>query len=217
MNELAKQNAAKAAIDMIPEGAIIGVGTGTTVNIFIDFLATIRPKIAGALASSEATQKRLEALQIPILDPNTVEELPLYFDSADCFTLSGELIKGGGGALTREKILASMATTFICMVDRSKLVHQLEPPVPLEVLLMARSVVARTLITSGATPNYRQHTLTDNGNCIIDVSGLNLDPVHHERWFNTLPGVLENGIFAKRKADWLLIGSERSVETIKIS
>ena len=187
--------------------AIVGVGTGSTANFFIDALAASKLKFDGAVASSEATEKRLRGHGIPVYDLNDVDEMLFYVDGADESNNNLELIKGGGGALTREKIVASVAREFICIVDESKQVPVLGGfPLPVEVIPMARSAVARKLVALGGQPVYRQGFVTDNGNVILDVHGLEINnPVRLEDDINALTGVVTQGLFAKRPADLLLV------------
>ena len=211
-NQLKKQ-AAEAALSYIPSGIILGVGTGSTVNCFIDALVKIKGRIDGAVASSKATEERLRKYGIPVLDLNSVGELSLYVDGADEFNIHRYLIKGGGGALTREKILASAAKKFVCIADETKKVDILGErfPLPIEVIPMARSLIARQLLAMNATPLYREGFITDNGNVILDVHHLQiLNPVELEERLNNLPGIVTNGLFALRPADVVLCaGVER--------
>jgi ribose 5-phosphate isomerase A len=211
-----KRAAAAAAIAYVPEGCVLGVGTGSTANHFIAELARIRGRLAGAVASSEATAARLRALGIPVLDLNEVEELPVYVDGADEVTRALAMIKGGGGALTREKIVAAAARTFVCIADRTKLVETLGRfPLPVEVIPMARAYVARELRRLGGAPELRAGFVTDNGNLILDVRGLEIaEPAELESEINQIAGVVANGLFARRGADVLLLGTERGVETL---
>ncbi len=212
-----KQAAAKAAIAHVPDDCVVGVGTGSTANCFIAELVKIKQRIQGAVASSEATAKRLKDLGIAVLDLNGVNELPVYVDGADEVTRHLAMIKGGGGALTREKIVAAVAKKFVCIADQSKLVDVLGKfPLPVEVIPLARSYVARELAKLGGHPEWREKFITDNGNAILDVHGLSiLNPVELEGTLNQIAGVVTNGLFARRGADVLLLGSERGVETIK--
>lgn len=206
-----KQLAAKKALEFIEFDAVVGVGTGSTVKFFIEELANIKGKIAGAVASSLATEQQLKSFNIPIVDLNSVNTLPVYVDGADEINAHGYMIKGGGAAHTREKIVASVAKQFICLVDNSKLVEVLGKlkPVPVEVIPMARSYVARELVKLGGDPEYRQGTITDNGNVILDVHNLDLlDPISLEQTINNIAGVVDNGIFAKRPADRVIIGDK---------
>lgn len=213
-----KRAAAHAAIQHIPAGCIVGVGTGSTANYFIDALADIRSRIDGAVASSEATARRLSGHGIEVMDLNHVDELPLYVDGADEITPHLHMIKGGGGALTREKIVAAVAKKFICIADQSKLVDVLGKfPLPVEVIPMARGHVAREIIRLGGQPMLRQGFTTDNGNVILDVHGLQiLNPVELETELNQITGIVTNGLFARRPADLLLLGDEGGVRTIVI-
>jgi ribose 5-phosphate isomerase A len=213
-----KRAAARTAIHHIPAGCIVGVGTGSTANYFIDELAGVRSRIEGAVASSEATARRLSDHGIEVMDLNNVDELPVYVDGADEITSYLHMIKGGGGALTREKVVAAVAKKFICIADQSKLVDVLGKfPLPVEVIPMARSHVAREIIRLGGQPMLRQGFTTDNGNVILDVHGLQiLNPVELETELNQITGVLTNGLFARRPADLLLLGDEEGVRTIVI-
>jgi len=212
-----KQAVAKAAIAHVPDDCVVGVGTGSTANLFIAELGKIRNRIQGAVASSEATAKRLKDLGIEVLDLNGVNELPVYVDGADEVTRHLAMVKGGGGALTREKIVAAVARKFVCIADGSKRVDILGKfPLPVEVIPLARSYVARELRKLGGHPEWRQNFVTDNGNVILDVRGLSIvNPVELEGTLNQITGVVTNGLFARRGADVLLLGTERGVETIK--
>ena len=212
-----KQAAAEAAIAHIGGDGVIGVGTGSTANCFIAELGKIRHRIDAAVASSEATAKRLKDAGIRVLDLNAVDELPVYVDGADEVTRHLAMIKGGGGALTREKIVAAVARKFVCIADGSKLVDVLGKfPLPVEVIPLARSYVARELRKLGGYPEWRQNFVTDNGNVILDVRGLSIvNPVELEGTLNQITGVVTNGLFARRGADVLLLGGERGVETLK--
>ncbi|HHT9887543.1 TPA: ribose-5-phosphate isomerase RpiA [Legionella pneumophila] len=216
MSEL-KSKAAKAAIAYIEDDMVIGVGTGSTVNFFIKELAAIKHKIEACVASSKATEALLRAEGIPVIDLNSVQDLPIYVDGADEVNERGEMIKGGGGALTREKIVANVATQFICIVDESKVVKRLgEFPVAVEVIPMARSFVARQIVKLGGDPEYREGFVTDNGNIILDVFNLNFStPMALEDSLNVIPGVVENGVFAKRLADKVLVASASGVNNLK--
>ncbi len=211
-----KKAVAEAAIAHIPDDAVIGVGTGSTANHFIAALARIRGRIPGAVASSEATAERLRALHIPVLDLNMVGELPVYFDGADEVTERLEMTKGGGGALAREKIVAAVADRFICLVDESKLVARLGAfPLPVEVIPMARSYVARRLVRLGGRPVWRQGFVTDNGNDIVDVHGLAItDAAALEAEIGQLAGVVMVGLFARRPADLLLVATPGGVRML---
>lgn len=212
-----KQQVAKAAAEYV-KGGIIGVGTGSTANFFIEELAKVKSKIDGAVASSEATAQRLRGHGIEVLDLNNVSpgDLEIYVDGADEITEHMHMLKGGGGALTREKIVAAVAQKFICICDATKLVPVLGKfPLPVEVLPMARSHVARELTRLGGQPELRKFT-TDNGNLILDVHGLTiLDPVEMETKINQIVGVVTNGLFASRPADVLLLATENGVKTYK--
>ena len=211
-----KRAAAKAAIQYVPAGCIIGVGTGSTANYFIDELAGIKQNLEGAVASSETTARRLRDRGIEVLDLNSVDELPVYVDGADEITEHLHVIKGGGGALTREKIVAAVARKFICIADQSKLVPILGKfPLPVEVIPMARGYVAREITRLGGQPALRQGFTTDNGNVILDIHGLQiLDPVELESTLNQITGIVMNGLFARRGADILLLSSENGIRTI---
>ncbi len=212
-----KQAVARAALEFVETGTVVGVGTGSTANYFIDALAEIKHKIEGAVASSEASAQRLQANGIMVLDLNSVSELSVYVDGADETTRSLYLIKGGGGALTREKIVAAVASRFVCVVDDSKLVDRLGAfPLPVEVIPMARSYVARRIVRLGGQPELRNGFNTDNGNIILDVHNLDiLDPPKIEAELNQIAGVVCNGLFAQRPADVLLLGGGAGVETMK--
>jgi ribose 5-phosphate isomerase A len=208
-----KQQVAKAAVAYV-KGGIIGVGTGSTANFFIEELAKVKSKIEGAVASSEGTAQRLRAHGIEVFDLNNIDGMEIYVDGADEITEHMHMIKGGGGALTREKIVAACAKSFICICDASKLVPVLGKfPLPVEVLPMARSYVAREIVKMGGQPKLRDFT-TDNGNVILDVSGLTiLDPLETEARINQIAGVVTNGIFAARPADVLLLATVDGVKT----
>jgi ribose 5-phosphate isomerase A len=211
-----KQRAAVAALEFVPRDAVIGVGTGSTVNFFIDGLAGLRDRIAGAVSSSEASSRRLRSIGIPLLELNEVVELPLYVDGADEATRRLELIKGGGGALTREKIVAAASRRFVCIVDERKLVGRLGAfPLPVEVIPMARGYVSRELAALGGRPLWREGMVTDNGNHIVDVAGLDIvDAASLEQTINQIAGVVTVGLFAQRPADLLLVGTESDVVTL---
>ncbi|MBK1653764.1 ribose-5-phosphate isomerase RpiA [Allochromatium vinosum] len=210
-----KKQAAEAALDYV-EGGVIGVGTGSTVNHFIDALAGIKNRIEGAVSSSEVSTERLKRHGIPVFDLNAVGELALYVDGADEANGRLELIKGGGGALTREKIVAAASRKFVCIADESKLVEVLGRfPLPVEVIPMARSYVARELVRLGGTPVWREGFVTDNGNLILDVQNLEItDPQGLEQQVNNIAGVVTVGIFALRPADVLILGSASGPRTI---
>jgi ribose 5-phosphate isomerase A len=211
-----KQAAARAALEYVSGEDVIGVGTGSTANHFIAELGRIRHRFEGAVASSEATAQRLKAIGIPLLDLNSVRDLPVYVDGADEITRHLAMVKGGGGALTREKIVAAVARKFVCIADESKLVDVLGKfPLPVEVIPMARSYVGRELVRLGGQPAWRQGFVTDNGNLILDVHNLRiLNPVELESAINQIPGVVTNGLFARRGADVLLLGTARGVEKL---
>ncbi len=212
-----KQAAARAAIEYIEDDSIVGVGTGSTVNYFIDYLAEIKHRIEGAVSSSVASEQRLEKHGIPVINLNQVNELPVYVDGADESTANLHLIKGGGGALTREKIVAAVSRKFVCIVDDSKLVDVLgEFPLPIEVIPMAQSYVAREIVKLGGSPELRQGFTTDNGNIILDVHNLKiLNPLDLESRLNEITGTVTNGLFAHRPADILLIADDTTVKTLK--
>ena len=211
-----KKQAAQAALTYV-EGGIIGVGTGSTVNHFIDALATIKGRIDGAVSSSEVSTARLKGHGIPVYDLNAVGDLALYVDGADEANRQLHLIKGGGGALTREKIVAAASERFVCIADEGKLVDVLGAfPLPVEVIPMARSLVARQLVKLGGTPVWREGFVTDNGNLILDVQGLEiLEPAKLEQLINNLAGVVTVGIFALRPADVLILGTPKGPKTLK--
>ncbi len=211
-----KKQAAQAALAYV-EGGIIGVGTGSTVNHFIDALATIKGRIDGAVSSSEVSSARLKGHGIPVYDLNAVGDLALYVDGADETNRQLQLIKGGGGALTREKIVAAASARFVCIADETKLVDVLGRfPLPVEVIPMARSLVARHLVQLGGTPVWREGFVTDNGNLILDVQHLSiLEPATLEQQINNLPGVVTVGIFALRPADVLILGTPQGPKTLK--
>lgn len=211
-----KRAVAQAAIRYVPDGAVIGVGTGSTANFFIEELGRIKARIEGAVASSQASAERLKKLGIPVLDLNAVNELPVYVDGADEITEHLAMIKGGGGALTREKIVAAVAGKFVCIADESKLVGVLGKfPLPVEVIPMARGHVARQLTKLGGQSQLRLGFTTDNGNLILDVHGLTIqNPVELESTLNQITGVVSNGLFARRPADVLLLGAASGVRTL---
>ena len=213
-----KQAVARDAIAHVVDDAWIGVGSGSTANFFIDELAKIRHRIKGAVASSVRTAERLKSHGIPVDELNNVGPLPVYVDGADEVTEHGAMIKGGGGALTREKIVAAASRKFVCIVDGSKLVDVLGKfPLPVEVIPMARSYVARELVRMGGQPELRQGFTTDNGNVILDVRNLKiLEPAKLETELNQLAGVVTVGLFARRGADTILIGGERGVRRIDV-
>lgn len=216
MSEHKKQRVAEAAIEYIEWDWIIGVGTGSTANCFIDELAKLKNKIDGAVASSEASAKRLSEHGIKVFDLNQVGELPIYVDGADEATEHLHLIKGGGAALTREKIVAAASDKFICIADDSKLVDTLgEFPLPIEVIPMAQSYIGRELVKLGGRPVLREGVITDNGNIIIDVHDLTiLNPVELEIKINSFAGVVTNGIFAERPTDVLLLAGDSEVKIL---
>lgn len=215
-----KEKVAAAALEYVVEGSIVGVGTGSTANKFIDALATVKDKIKGTVASSEATAERLRGHGIPVFELNDaltqVEQLSVYIDGADEFDAGKNLIKGGGGALTREKIVAAASAKFICIVDESKQVKTLGAfPLPIEVIPMAREIVMAEAKKQGGTPQIRANFTTDNGNLIIDVVGLSIiDPQALEDHLNSIPGVVTNGVFSHQGADVILMGTPNGVETL---
>lgn len=211
-----KQAVARTALDYVPDDGIIGVGTGSTANFFIEELGRRRGRVRGAVASSQATAARLRAVGIDVLDLNEVASLSVYVDGADEVTARLAMIKGGGGALTREKIVAAVARRFVCICDQSKLVERLGKfPLPVEVIPMARAQVARELAKLGGEPVLRAGFTTDNGNVILDVRGLDIDdPVALETAINDIVGVVTNGLFARRGADVLLLGAPDGVRVM---
>ena len=213
-----KRAVAQAAIAHVPEDCIVGVGTGSTANFFIDELGKIKHRIRGAVASSESSAKRLQGHGIEVVSLNEAGTLPVYVDGADEITRHLHMIKGGGGALTREKIVAAASRKFVCVCDASKLVDVLGKfPLPVEVIPMARSYVARQIVVLGGQPQLREGFTTDNGNLILDVHGLSiLNPVELETTLNNIAGVVTNGLFARRPADVLLLGTASGVQTITI-
>lgn len=212
-----KQKAAKAAMAYIQDDMIVGVGTGSTVNFFIEELAKIKHRIDACVASSKITESLLRAAGLPIIDLNSVNELPIYIDGADEVSPNGDMIKGGGGALAREKIIANVAKRFICIVDESKIVNHLgDFPVAVEVLPLARSFVARQLVKLGGDPQYREGFITDNGNIILDVFNFTINtPAALEDHINLIPGVVENGLFANRIADLVLVAHPDEIKKIE--
>ena len=212
-----KKAAAEAALAHVEDDAMVGVGTGSTVNFFIDALATRKARIKGAVASSEASAKRLRDLHIPVVELNNTDGCDVCVDGADEVTEHLAMIKGGGAALTREKIVAAASRRFVCIADQSKLVGVLGKfPLPVEVIPMARSFVGRRLVKFGGMPELRAGFTTDNGNLILDVRGLKiLNPVELETAINMIPGVVTNGIFARRPADVLLLAGPAGVKTFK--
>jgi len=211
-----KQAVAREAIRYVVDDAVIGVGSGSTANFFIDELGKVKNRIAGAVASSERTAERLKRHGIRVLDLNGVNELPVYIDGADEITEHLAMIKGGGGALTREKIVSAVAKKIVCIADESKLVPVLGKfPLPVEVIPMARAYVARQMVKLGGQPKLREGFTTDNGNVVLDVWGLSiLNPVELETAINNVTGVVTNGLFARRGADVLLLGTKNGVRTL---
>lgn len=213
--EALKKAVAEAALGYVQADTIVGVGTGSTANYFIDALASIKNEIRGAVASSEASAERLKAHGIRLFSLNEVDQMPVYVDGADEVNLHREMIKGGGGALTREKIVAAVAEKFVCIVDQSKQVKMLgQFPLPVEVIPMARAYVGRKLTAMGGRPQYREGFVTDNGNFILDVFNLDISrPIKLEEQLNNIVGVVTNGLFARRPADVVLMGTPRGVES----
>jgi ribose 5-phosphate isomerase A len=211
-----KQAVARAAVQYVVDDAVIGVGSGSTANFFIDELAACRGRIRGAVASSERTAERLRRHGIPLFDVNDLESLPVYIDGADEVTERFAMIKGGGGALTREKIVAAVSRRFVCIADASKLVKVLGGfPLPVEVIPMARAHVARAITQLGGRPRLREGFVTDNGNVVLDVAGLSIsEPVELEERLNNIVGVVTNGLFARRGADVVLLGTPAGVRTM---
>lgn len=211
-----KRQAAEAALEYLPDGGILGVGTGSTVNHFIDLLADVKGRFEAAVSSSEASTERLKSIGMQVMDLNAAGELEIYVDGADESNHQLQLIKGGGGALTREKIIAAASKKFVCIADESKLVKVMgEFPLPVEVIPMARSYVARELVKLGGTPVWRDNFVTDNGNIILDVQNLEImEPAKLETQINQLTGVVTVGLFAHRPADVLILGSEEGPKTI---
>jgi ribose 5-phosphate isomerase A len=211
-----KKMVAEAALEYVEPGTVIGIGTGSTANHFIDCLAGIKHKIEGTVASSEASAERLKSHGIPVLDLNSAGELSVYIDGADESNHYLHLIKGGGGALTREKIVAAASRKFVCIADGSKLVDCLGAfPLPIEVIPMARSMVARELVKRGGQPVYREGFITDNGNIILDIHNMEImEPVTLEEDLNNIPGIVTVGLFARRPADVLLLGTEEGVRKL---
>jgi len=211
-----KQLVAREALRYVVDDAWLGVGSGSTANLFIDQLARIKHRIKGAVASSVKTAERLKSHGIDVEELNDVSDIPVYIDGADEVTARGAMIKGGGGALTREKIVAAVARKFICIVDQSKLVDVLGSfPLPIEVIPMARSYVAREIVRLGGRPALRMGLTTDNGNVILDIEGLAMsDPLAVETTLNQIPGVVTVGLFARRGADVILVGAPEGVRTL---
>jgi ribose 5-phosphate isomerase A len=211
-----KRMSAEAALAFVEDDMMVGVGTGSTVNHFIAALAAKRLRLAGAVSSSEASTKRLREAGIPVMDLNAAGGCDVYVDGADEVTEALAMVKGGGGALTREKIVAQASRRFVCIADASKLVPVLGRfPLPVEVIPMARSLVARQIVGTGGRPVLREGFVTDNGNVILDVHGLSIaDPAALESELNQLPGVVTNGLFARRPADVLLLGTPQGVRRL---
>ena len=216
-SEQKKQAVARAAIEYVEYDDIIGVGTGSTVDYFIEYLKPLKNKISGTVASSISTKEKLEANGIRVIDLNEVSDIPIYIDGADEVNSNLQLIKGGGGALTREKIIAGACQKFLCIVDESKLVDVLGKfPLPLEVLPMARSFVAREIIKIKGMPAWREGLITDNGNIILDINHLDIiEPIKLEKELNQIPGVVTVGLFAARGADKVLVSNDKEVIELK--
>ena len=214
--DMKKQHAAEAALQYVRDGAVVGVGTGSTVNYFIEGLAALRHRIAGAVSSSVASTQRLEAHGIPVLDLNATGELEIYVDGADEATRALHLVKGGGGALTREKIVAAASRRFVCIVDEQKLVERLGRfPLPVEVIPMAAAQVIRAFARLGGEGKVREGVITDNGNLIVDVTGLSItQPAQFESDINQIPGVVTVGVFARNRAQVCLLGTPAGVKTL---
>ena len=215
--EAKKRQAAEGALEQVEIGSVVGVGTGSTANHFIDALARIRHRIDATVASSEATAARLRERGLRVADLNSVDEVSVYVDGADECTCHRQLVKGAGGALTREKIIAAAARRFVCIVDDSKLVDVLgaAAPVPVEVIAMARGYAARQLVSLGGNPFWREGAVTDNGNAILDVHGLDLvAPADTESILNQITGTVANGLFARRRADVVLVGTGSGIRTL---
>lgn len=212
-----KKQAAEAALKYVQPNSIVGVGTGSTVNFFIDALATMKQDIEAAVSSSEASTERLKAHGIEVVELNNVADLPVYIDGADEIDEHLRMVKGGGGALTREKIIAAVADKFVCIADKSKVVGRLGGfPIPVEVIPMARSYVAREIVKLGGDPVWRQGFVTDNGNVILDIHNFDiLDPVQLEQQLNSIVGVVTNGLFAKRGADIAIIAGPNGLQTME--
>jgi len=211
-----KKQVAEAALAYVEDDTIVGVGTGSTVNFFIECLASIKHRIDGAVSSSDATEALLKQHNIPVISLNSANDIPVYIDGADEATKYLHLIKGGGGALTREKIVAAVSRKFVCIIDETKLVDVLGTfPLPIEVIPMAQSYIAREIIKLGGQPILREGFTTDNGNIILDVHNLSiLNPVELEQELNKLAGVVTNGLFAQRPADILLLASDNGIQIL---
>lgn len=218
MQDALKRQAAEAAIPYVKNCRILGVGTGSTVNHFIDLLEPIKHQFEGAVSSSEASTERLLSLGIPVFDLNAVGTLDVYVDGADEVNANLQLIKGGGGALTREKIIAAASKKFVCIADQSKLVSRLgDFPLPIEVIPMARSYVAREVTALGGHPIWRENFITDNGNIILDIQRMDiLEPLKLEDILNNITGVVTTGLFAKRSADTVLLASAQGIQTLTL-
>lgn len=218
MSESARIRACKKALEYIDDDMIIGIGTGNTVNFFIQELVSVKNKIDACVASSKKSEELLKNLGFTVIPLNTATQIPIYIDSADEVNMRGEMIKGGGGALTGEKIVASVANKFICIVNEEKIVKQLGNfPVAVEVIPMARSLVGREIVKLGGNPDYREGFITDNGNIIIDVHNLDLtNPMELEKKLKLIPGVVESGVFAEQKANIILCGTDNDIKVINV-
>ncbi|VFP81176.1 Ribose-5-phosphate isomerase A [Buchnera aphidicola (Cinara kochiana kochiana)] len=216
MLDALKKSVARAALDYIPKNSIIGIGSGSTIKFFIKELSTISRYIKGAVSSSCISEKWLNTYNIPVIDLNTLDSLDIYIDSADRVNYSMEMIKGGGGALTREKIIASVSKKFLCIVDKSKYIPKFDNfPIPVEVIPMATRSVSREIKKLGGIPQYRKNFITDNGNNIIDIYNLCIkNPVNLEKHINNIPGIVSVGLFCNRKADLLLVSYIDGVKII---
>ncbi|VFP78250.1 Ribose-5-phosphate isomerase A [Buchnera aphidicola (Cinara cuneomaculata)] len=211
-----KKSVARSALEYVPKNSIIGIGSGSTIKFFIEALSTISKHVKGVVSSSYTSEKRLKYFNIPIIDLNTLDSLDIYIDSADRVNFSMEMIKGGGGALTREKIIASVAKKFICIIDKSKYVSKFDNfPVPIEVIPMALQSVSREITKLGGIPQYRKNFITDNSNYIIDIYNLHTNnTISLEEKINNIPGIVSVGLFCKRKADVLLVSYMNGVKII---
>jgi len=212
-----KRKAAEAALEYVVADEVVGVGTGSTVNHFIDLLAGMKGRIEGAVSSSEASTERMKKLGIPVLELNSADKIPVYIDGADESNHNLQLIKGGGGALTREKIIAGASDKFVCIADETKLVDILGKfPLPVEVIPMARSFIARKLVALGGRPVWRENFITDNGNIILDVHDMEImEPIKMENEINSWAGVVTVGLFCNRPADVLILGTPEGARTVK--